>query len=117
MSLIVDRLGKDRADLLSTRVGGTRVFVPNSIDDHSGKLRDRLGDDLFGSLVFHFGGTRLYVPRPENDRRTGQEPVDDRRIASLTKRGWSAARIARKLGCSDRTVHGRRAKFRHLDKH
>lgn len=113
MSQLVERLGQDDVNLLAEILGGTQVAVPVSLTGsafNAGTLRQRVGDRLFALLVFHFGGTRIYVP--QSTRRTGQDPVDPKRIARLTKRGWSATRIARKLGCSERTVKAWRAKAR-----
>jgi hypothetical protein len=122
MSRFVDKLGQDQATRLSAIVGGTQISVPDTVDAsafNAGTLRDRLGESLFVLLVFHFGGTRLYVPQVadqrQSGRRTGQARLDHKRVASLTKRGWSATRIARKLGCSDRAVFASRAKSKACD--
>jgi len=112
VNLIEDKIGEEHARALSALVGGTQITVPDNLTAsvfNSGRLRERIGDGLFALLVFHFGGTRLYVPQLAQDRRTGQERVDPKAVERLTRRGWSAARIARKLGCSTRTVYKRRA--------
>lgn len=116
MSPLAHRLGQENLDRLASILGGTQIAVPVSLTAsafNAGTLRQRVGDELFALLVFHFGGTRIYVPQAT--RRTGQDPVDPKRIATLTKRGWSATRIARKLGCSERTVKAWRAKARVRD--
>lgn len=119
MSILAERMRPEDIDSLARIVGGTQITVPASLTAsafNAGTLRDRVGDRLFALLVFHFGGTRIYVPQAETTRRTGQDPIDPKRIASLTKRGWSATRIARHLGCSERTVRGWRAKTRSINK-
>jgi len=116
MSQLAQRLGPENFGRLVQIVGGTEIAVPVSLTGsafNAGTLRQRVGDELFALLVFHFGGTRVYVPQA--NRRTGHDPVDPKRIATLTKRGWSATRIARKLGCSQRTVKAWRAKIRTTD--
>jgi hypothetical protein len=108
-SILVERLGLANAIQLAKAAGGTRIGVPTSLTGfrhHSDALQLRVGEELASLLVKHFGGTRIYVPR-----MAPRPPVDTRLVIRLTKRGWSASRIARKLGCSDRTVHAKRAAF------
>lgn len=112
MSNLEDKLGEENARKLSALVGGTQITVPDNLTAsvfNAGRLRERVGDGLFALLVFHFGGIRLYVPQLAQDRRTGQDRIDPKAVERLTRRGWSAARIARKLGCSNRTVYKCRA--------
>lgn len=108
--LIAERLGRDNAKRLSQLVGGTRLHVPSRIvppatggRDGFKRLARLLGHDLAVLVVLHFGDSRLYVPRGSQSA-----PVDPRTVARLTRKGWSASRIARRLGCSDRTVHKHR---------
>jgi hypothetical protein len=110
-SVIVRRLGPEAAAKLSAIAGGTRLHVPSRVTppptggrDGFKRLAKLLGHDLAVLVVLHFGDSRIYVPRS-----TPPKPVDAKAVARLTKRGWSAARIARKLNCSDRTVHAKRA--------
>lgn len=109
-ALIVDRLGRENAAKLSRIAGGTRLHVPGQLatpatGGRNGfeRLTRLVGPDLAVLLVLHFGDSRLYVPTS----RTGR-PVDAKVVARLSRKGWSASRIARKLGCSDRTVHAKR---------
>jgi hypothetical protein len=113
-SAIVKRLGHEQAAALSAIVGGTKIDVPGNLTSSAfsvGRLRKRLGDGLFALLVFHFGGTRIYVPQVD----AGRARIDGAKVARLTQRGWSAARIARKIGCSDRAVYRSRAKARAIE--
>jgi hypothetical protein len=115
-SLIAKRLGPEQAERLSAIAGGTQLTIPDSLTprlDIRQPLRERLGDDLFALLVFHFPGARLYVPQCRTDTAPHRNKgIDQAEVARLTKRGWSVSRIARKLGCSDRTVSTKRANLR-----
>ncbi len=113
-ALIVERLGSANADRLSAIAGGTRLHVPLHVTTPASGGRDGfkrlallVGEDLAILLVLHFADTRLYVPTGQPNR-----PVDAKAVSRLTKRGWSAARIARKLRCSDRAIHEARANVR-----
>lgn len=110
-AIIVDRLGPDNAARLSRIAGGTRLHVPSRVEapstggrDGFKRLERLLGYDLAVLVVLHFGDSRLYVPRADRS-----DPVDVKTVARLTRRGLSASKIAKKLKCSDRTVHAKRA--------
>jgi len=106
--VIAERLGDDAAARLSAIVGGTRLHVPGQLVN-ADRLKRLLGDDLAVLVVLHFGDSRLYVPVPDPAARG---TVDPRKIKRLALRGWSSARIARELKCSERTVDAKRALFR-----
>jgi DNA-binding NarL/FixJ family response regulator len=103
-SVIVDRLGHENAQRLADVAGGTRLSVPAQLANGA-RLRLLLGNDLATLVILHFGGLgRVYVPTMKLSPK-----VDARTVRRLSKRGWSASRIARELGCSERTVHTHRA--------
>lgn len=111
VSLLVKRLGPSNAEHLTQVAGGTRLAIPSRLGgtgNHCGTLRDRVGDDLFVLLVLHFGGSRIYVPR------VGTRPsiADPEAVEILSAHGWSASRIARTFGCTQRHIHKTRAKNR-----
>lgn len=110
MTLLVDRLGAERAAAVIELAGGQRIAVPAELEDGAAPraLEKRFGRDLAIALVLHFGGDPLYIPRP----RLGRAHLKD--VVRLSKRGKSANFIARKLGCSDRAVYRRRAQARAL---
>jgi len=110
-SLIVARLGRENADRLSSIVGGTRLHVPGNLAN-AGRLKRLLGDDLAVLVVLHFGDSRLSVPLTNDGPGGARTRVDLRRIKRLANRGWSSARIARELKCSERTVDAKRALLR-----
>lgn len=107
-SVIVERLGTENAARLSAIVGGTRLHVPGRLDN-AGRLKRLLGDQLAILVVLHFGDSRLSVPMATPAPRGS---IDGRKIERLTRKGWSASRIARKLGCSVWTVYAKRANLR-----
>lgn len=113
-SVLSDRLGAEQLAKLSTIVGGTRLHVPSSTlppatggSDGFARLSALVGRDLAILLVLHFADSRIYVPR---GKRSAQ--VDARKVARLDAQGWSATRIARKLGCSNRTIHAARSRIK-----
>lgn len=105
-AVIAERLGHEHAARLSEIAGGTRLHVPRDLDNAT-RLKALLGDELAVLVVLHFGDSRLYVPVA-----TRSGPVDVRKIKKLAARGWSSARIARELRCSENTVDKKRAKLR-----
>ena len=108
-------LGPEHAERLSASYGGTNIVVPMTLTGRGftdGKLRRNVGDGLFALLVFHFGGTRIYVPQADANRTHRGKGIDAKQVARLTARGWSVARIARHLGCSDRTIFTKRAQLK-----
>jgi len=114
-SLLVARLGQAQAEQLSTIAGGVQIWIPDNLTTsahNAGTLRARVGDALFALLVFHFGGTRIYIPQAGDGSKSSNRKLDNSRINRLTKQGWSASRIARHFGCSDRTIYARRALLR-----
>jgi len=110
-SVIVERLGRDNALRLTQIVGGTRLRVPG--DPRNGQRLDRiLGHDLAVLVILHFGDQLLSVPLSLDGPGAQGKPVDRRKVKRLTAKGWSAARIARHLGCSERTIYAKRAQSR-----
>lgn len=110
-SVIVDRIGPEHAEQLSRIVGGTRLHVPGNLANAS-RLKALLGDDLAILVILHFGDSRLSVPLTTQGRGAQGRPVDIRKVKRLVSRGWSSSRIARHLGCSERSVEAKRAKLR-----
>lgn len=103
-TILVERLGLERAERLAAIAGGTVVSVPAQLAN-AARLRSVLGDDLATLVVLHFGGLgRVYVPRMKRALI-----VDRITVRRLSRKGWSACRIARHLGCSERTVYLKRA--------
>ena len=111
MTLLVDRLGADRAALVIERAGGRRLVLPADLSHYrtTDRLKRLVGTQLATLLVLHFGGQSIYVPR---GGKGGTAKLAT--VVRLTNEGKSASNIARKLGCSDRTVYARRAKAREL---
>lgn len=111
MNAIAARIGEERARVLSERVGGMRLYVPGSTQTgRANALAALVGEELAVVLIIHFAEQRLYVPvrhLPAN--------VDRGTVMTLTEKGWSANRIARFLGCSDRTIYNHRRKSAPLD--
>ena len=107
--LIAHRLGLEQAARLSAIVGGTRLSVPASLAD-AARLKRLVGEPLAIVLVLHFGGSRIKVPTGAGSGGAHGQ-VDVRRVARLLRKGWSNARIARKLHCAERSVERKRARM------
>lgn len=106
-------LGDEHLATLSRVVGGTRLYIPMNFGapphggrDTSKRLVALFGEPLALLLVFHFGGGRIYVPKTE-----GAKPVDVGKLKRLSRR-LSARQVARRIGCSVRTVEKHRARSR-----
>ncbi len=113
MTDLVALLGQANVDRLCEAVGGTRLFVPRHYGkpptggrDTSERLVALVGEPLAILLVFHFGDSRIYVPKGSTDG-----PVDVGKLKRLSRR-MSQRQVARRLGCSERTVEKHRAKAR-----
>lgn len=114
MSALADALGNRAVRKLSGLVGGRQIRIPGLANDPTSiAARDRLvalvGVDLAADLVTAFARTRVYVPRGPSAHNSRATPIDIRKVDRLTKRGRSAAFIAATLGCTERTVHKKRA--------
>lgn len=112
--LIVAKLGEEDAATLSRVVGGTWLSVPRSTEAPAGggrhgyvRLVNLLGDRLAAKLILHFAELRIYIPHQGK-----RAPVDAAKVRELTRKGRSAAEIARELNCSIRTVHSHRSRKR-----
>lgn len=108
---IVARLGREDADRLSAIVGGIRLHVPGRLAN-AGRLKGLLGERLAILVVLHFGDSRISVPLANDGPGGSRRKVDIRKIKRLAALGWSSARIARKLGCTERTITAKRAVLR-----
>jgi len=114
MTVLTDALGHRTARRLSTLAGGRSLLIPRMDSDPSSiKARKRLaalvGADLAADLITALAGLRVYIPRGPSAHNSRANPIDIRKVDRLTKRGKSAAFIAGKLGCSERTVYKKRA--------
>lgn len=107
--VLSDRLGDAHAARLSSIIGGTRLRIPMGTRRPEGGGRDGfkrlvglVGEELAILLVFHFGDSVIYVPVAVRSLK-----VDLGAVAALSH--LSAAKAARRLGCSERTVDAKRA--------
>jgi len=114
MTLLVDRLGAERAAAIIEEAGGERLVIPPALDqgDAPRPLEVRFGRDLAIVLVIHYGGEVVYVPNGKV--RGGPRRVHLAEVVRRTIARESSSTIARALGCSDRIVHLRRAEARAL---
>lgn len=113
MNLLEARLGEPRAGLVIERAGGHRLVIPAQLRDNEREvsaLEKLLGRELAIILVIHFGGETIYVPN--KGTAGGGRKVSLELVIEETVAGRSAREIARLAGCSDRTVHARRAEAR-----
>jgi DNA-binding NarL/FixJ family response regulator len=90
---------------------GTAMFIPATTAnaDHIARL---VGLAETSALVEAFGGGTVYIPALERRPRGRELPPTLSEVARLTKRGWSARKIAEKHGCTRRTVYGKRARIK-----
>jgi len=111
VTVLVDRLGAEWASVVIERAGGRRLAVPADLSQYrtTDRLKRMLGTSLATLVVLHFGGQIIYIPRGAASRAPKLSTV-----VRMTRAGKSAASIARKLGCSDRTIYARRAQARGL---
>lgn len=120
MSALARILGPENLARLSAACGGTRLYVPKYYGtppkhignngggrDTSKRLARLVGPDLGLLLVLHFGDSVIYVPK-----RRDAPTVDRRKLKRLARNpNLSATTIARRLGCTTRTVEKARAKL------
>jgi hypothetical protein len=111
VSALVERLNRANAERLVAISGGTRLHVPGRLAN-AGRLTKLLGEDLAILVVLHFGDSRLAVPLTLDGPGGPRKPVDLRKLKRLVAKGWSSARIARELQCSERTIYAKRAALR-----
>ncbi len=115
MTGLLDTIGAENLARLSEAAGGVRLYVPkhfgkppNGGRDSSERLIALVGPDLGLLLVFHYADSVIYVPLPG---RT--EPIDVGKLKRLARRkDLSNRRIARLIGCTERTVEKHRARTR-----
>lgn len=113
MSALADALGPRAVAVLALRAGGRVLRIP-SLGSHPAML-DRqtvlvrlVGVELAADLITHFANSRVYIPKGPSAHNSRSNPVDLNKVAKLTRQGLSAHAIARKLGCSERTVYAKR---------
>lgn len=116
MSQLADALGMAAVNRLAGMVGGRALRIPGlGSDPVSVAGRKRLialvGIDLAENLITAFARTRVYIPRGPSPHNSRAKPIDCRKVDRLTKRGHSAATIAARLGCTERTVYAKRAQL------
>lgn len=116
MTLLVDRLGPERAAVVIERAGGQRITIPRELE-HGGaprSLERMFGRDIAVAIVLHFGGENIYIPNRQP--AGGPRRIKLSSVVRMTKGPpmRSANYIARKLGCSERTVYARRAEAKAL---
>jgi hypothetical protein len=112
-----EKLGEEQFANLVRIAGGTRIRIPKHYGkpptggrDTSVRLDRLFGPSLALLLVFHFGDSEIVVP---TGRHRWQQPVNVRKLKRLVKRSdLSSNVIARKTGCSRRTVERHRKRIR-----
>lgn len=122
MSALVDALGQRAVLTLSGIAGGRQLRIPGMANDPAcvaarARLVALVGADLAADLITAFARTRVYVPRGPSPHNSRASSIDARKVDRLTKRGKSAAAIAATLGCTERTVHKKRAIIAQRRKH
>jgi hypothetical protein len=102
-------VGEAAAAKLRARYGGRSIRIPGwhaQAENSRANLAALIGQAATEALIMECGQTRIYVPmgvNPDHDRDTLA-----REIRRLSRRNWSASRIAEKLGCSERAIYRHR---------
>ncbi len=94
-----DAIGWSATITLVDLYGGTLLFVPSEFrPDH--ELIQHLGHRTVVRLVEEFAGERIYMPRLTAQVRAQR----DAEIRQRYQAGWTARKLAREYGLSDRHV-------------
>lgn len=111
LSEIAAVAGDAAALAISARVGGTRVYIPASVnDDHW--LVDAIGRDNADKVCAALGGDRHVIPLATGGAYRSLARDIARRVHQLDQQGKSSAEIARACGLTQRAVHRHRAAHR-----
>jgi len=99
ISDIGELIGMSAADILSTKLGGTRWYIPTTIPaEHA--IAQAIGTDQAATLAEFKGGTTLEIPRNlggARDRRNAE-------IVARAGRGEKSRDIALSMGLSQRQI-------------
>jgi hypothetical protein len=94
--ILLEQLGPETARKLADVFGGRRLYVPKAMGEHH-PIVQTIGPQAAAVLAEHFGGAAgIDVPMLAERRA---------RILELDAAGWSRARIARDVGCTERRVY------------
>jgi hypothetical protein len=130
MSELRRLLGSVMFDRLCDIAGGTRVAIPkhygkppNGGRDTSKRLKRQFGEPLAILLVFHFGDSIIRVPRRSGTFRfdPASLPIGERlkrrkKLRRLARnKALSSNEVARRVGCSFRTVEQHRQRTKRND--
>ncbi|HEX7049465.1 MAG TPA: helix-turn-helix domain-containing protein [Longimicrobiales bacterium] len=101
---LCERFGQEAAHRVAAELGGQTVNLPRRVGP-SNPLGKRVGFEVLSWLVSRYGGgARISVPLgPVSQRATRA-----RLIADLLAEGHPANVVAKRVGCSVRTVHRHR---------
>ncbi len=105
---IADLIGLGEALTLAAELGGRSVYCPLSADQAGGigaRLVELIGTDKAAAFCAQYGGGEIVIPTGRSVRLTAE-------VARLTEADYSAARAARALGVTERTVWRHRARIR-----
>ena len=113
---IAELIGEAGALAIAARVGGTRIYLPATLDDDHW-LVAAIGADQAKKLCKHFAvegkrGQRIEIPLAVGGTYRQYLRRVQQRIHELDEEGFSATVIARKVGTTERAVHRARAKHR-----
>lgn len=101
---IAERCGLGAALALASAYGGRHLSIPRRASARH-PISRAVGLSVMAELCRLYGGEQILIPLGP----TGQQGRRAREIARLIDQGLSAAKIARTVGCHERTVfHHRR---------
>lgn len=96
-AVIVEVIGEAKALELSKKRGGRELFIPipSRLGPHSPVVQ-LIGVDAAEKLARRFAGDRFNVPLGPGKRA---------RVWELREAGWTIARIAGEMRCTERTIY------------
>ncbi|WP_165184754.1 Mor transcription activator family protein [Caulobacter soli] len=92
---LIDLIGEAAVCKLSDQFGGIRIYVPASPGQHH-PLTVAIGQAAADQLATAFAGQQLLVP---------MTPARRAEILDLDAKGWTRAKIARKVRLSERRIY------------
>lgn len=106
-------LSPEEIALLAAVYGpGQRLYIPSFANCEG--LEAILGLVATSRLIHAFSGNYIYLPGlPAPTGREGEPSLEQ--VRRLSQMAMSAPQIARKYGCSVRTIYGKMRKVRHME--
>jgi hypothetical protein len=95
-------LEPETMEKLCKQCGGTRIYIPRTMRPDA-LLSQSIGSEACCRVIAKSAGERIYIPK--DGRFSARKRRWQAEVVALHAKGFSAARIARRLGCSERLVY------------